>query len=387
MKITSRKNSIQHLLVTFAVFSAIIGIFFSKTCLSHESQADATPTLLKTADAFASIIEQAKPAVVNILVKKGAPKDGDGNIIQQDFFEDQLMKDFFGSSPSYKKNKKPAEQKPRYGNGSGFIISENGHIITNNHVVADAVEITVYLQNKREYSAKLIGTDSQSDIALLKIDAFNLPLLRLGDSDKLRVGEWAIAIGSPLEFIQTVTVGIISAKGRSSVGISEYEDFIQTDAVINPGNSGGPLLNIHGEVIGINTAFITQTGGYMGVGFAVPSNMAKTIIRQLEKHHKVTRGWLGVALKDVIPAKSNALASWDYQAAARVVTVSDDSPASSARLKKDDLIVALNGVAISGAADLRNKIALTVPGTGVKVEFLRAGKPKEARVEIGALER
>ncbi len=320
---------------------------------------------------------------MNILVKK-EPTGQNSNSIQQDFFEDQLIKDFFGSSPL--NNKKPTKREPRYGNGSGFIISQDGYIITNHHVVKDADKITVFLQDKRKYSAKLIGTDVQADVALLKINDIGLPILLLGDSQKLQVGEWAIAIGSPLEFIQTVTVGIISAKGRSSMGISKYEDFIQTDAAINPGNSGGPLLNINGEVIGINTAFMTQTGGYMGVGFAVPSNMARAIIPQLKKHCKMIRGWLGVGLKDVTPDDLKSIANQQFHAAARVVSVEKDSPADTAKLKKDDMIVSLNKTAIGGASDLRNQIALTSPGTKITLTFLRNKHLKDVRIKIGTLE-
>ncbi len=360
---------------------ALIIFFYPATCKSQNNPTDPIPTLRQTSNAFTSIIEQAKPAVVNILVKKEAGTNRDENAIQQDFFENQLIKDFFGSSPEPRKNNQTKPQTS-YGNGSGFLISEDGYIITNHHVAKDGVKITVHLQDKREYQAKVIGSDPQSDIALLKIDDLGLPVLLLGNSDTLRVGEWAIAIGSPLEFIQTVTVGIISAKGRSSVGVSEYEDFIQTDAAINPGNSGGPLLNIHGEVIGINTAFMTQSGGYMGVGFAVPSNMAKTIILQLQKNGKMTRGWLGVGLKDAAPADLTSAADQKYQAAARVVNISEDSPAEKAKLKKNDMIVALNETAISGAADFRNQIALTPPGTKVKITFLRNGTQKETKIKI-----
>jgi len=386
MENSEKTIPIKSVITFFSLFLLLLSPFFTETCLGQEKQTDPIPTLLKTANAFTSIIKRAKPAVVNILVKKESSKKQNSNSAQQNFFEDQLIKDFFGSSPEQIETKTHTNQKSRYGNGSGFIISQDGYIITNHHVVKDAIEVSVYLQDKREYSAKIIGTDSQSDIALLKINDIGLPVLLLGDSNELQVGEWAIAIGSPLEFIQTVTVGIISAKGRSSMGVSEYEDFIQTDAAINPGNSGGPLLNIYGEAIGINTAFMTQTGGYMGVGFAVPSNMAKTIILQLKKHSKMTRGWLGVGLKDVTPNDLKSIASQHYQAAARVVSVKEDSPADNARLKKDDMIVAVNETAIHGAADLRNQIALTTPGTKITLTFLRNGKPKKTRIRIGTLD-
>ncbi len=377
--------SLQSWIIHPALLCLFFIIFSSQTCHSNNNPADQISALASTANAFSSVIEEAKPAVVNILVKKAIAKDKDGNAIHQDFFENQLIKDFFGSTPDQQKIKPPKERKPQYGNGSGFIISADGYIITNHHVIKNAVEITVHLQDKREYKAKIIGSDPQSDIALLQIEESGLPTVPLGNSDTLRVGEWAIAIGSPLEFIQTVTVGIISAKGRSSVGISEYEDFIQTDAAINPGNSGGPLLNIHGEVIGINTAFMTQSGGYMGVGFAVPITMAKTISQQLKKHGSMTRGWLGVALKDITPSELKSATDQYYHSAARVVGVTKNSPADKAQLKTDDLLVALNKISILGAADLRNRIALTPPGTKVTIQFLRNGKQKEANIRLRAL--
>lgn len=383
MKNSEKNIPVQSVITSLSLFFLLLSLFFTETCLGQKDHADPIPALLQSANAFTSIVTRAKPAVVNILVKK-EPTGQNSNSIQQDFFEDQLIKDFFGSSPL--NNKKPTKREPRYGNGSGFIISQDGYIITNHHVVKDADKITVFLQDKRKYSAKLIGTDVQADVALLKINDIGLPILLLGDSQKLQVGEWAIAIGSPLEFIQTVTVGIISAKGRSSMGISKYEDFIQTDAAINPGNSGGPLLNINGEVIGINTAFMTQTGGYMGVGFAVPSNMARAIIPQLKKHSKMIRGWLGVGLKDVTPDDLKSIANQQFHAAARVVSVEKDSPADTAKLKKDDMIVSLNKTAIGGASDLRNQIALTSPGTKITLTFLRNKHLKDVRIKIGTLE-
>ena len=380
---TTKDRLLNKLVILSSLFSLLISTSIPESCQSQDHPTDPIPALSKTAAAFTSIIEEAKPAVVNILVKRQAPEKGTGNTLQQEFFEKQLMKDFFSSSPDPKKE--PPQQQPRYGNGSGFIISEDGYIITNHHVVKDAVEIIVHLHDKREYHATTIGSDRQADIALLKIQESPLPALTLGDSDTLQVGEWALAIGAPFGFIQTVTAGIISAKGRTNIGISDYEDFIQTDAAINPGNSGGPLLNIHGEVIGINTAFMTQQGGYMGIGFAVPINMAKIISRQLKDHGKMIRGWLGVALKDVPPVKLSTSANQEIRDAAKVIEVTKNSPADRAELKKEDLIIALNSKAISGAADLRNQIALTRPGTSMQIQFLRGGKKKETNITIGNL--
>jgi len=268
------------------------------------------------------------------------------------------------------------------GQGSGFIISKDGYILINNHVVGDADLIKVKLSDGREFKAKVIGTDPQSDVAVIKIDATNLPVLRLGDSDKLEVGEWVIAIGNPFGLSQTVTVGVVSAKGRSRIGINDYEDFIQTDAAINPGNSGGPLVNIHGEAVGMNTAIFSRSGGYMGIGFAIPINMAKAIKDQLLKKGKVTRGWLGVVIQDIDEelAKSFGLEKTE---GVLIAEVSEGSPAEKAGLKQGDIILRLNGKKVDDLGELRNKIALTAPGTKVKLEVLRENKRRTIQVTIG----
>ena len=314
-------------------------------------------------------------------MKKVASPTNASDTSHQDFFEKDLMKDFFGSVPEEQKGK-PAKENISWGNGSGFIISEDGYLVTNHHVVKNGTEFTVFLQDRRTYQARLIGSDSQSDIALLRIEDTNLPTLKFGDSSILEVGEWAIAIGSPVEFIQTVTVGIISAKGRSSIGISEYEDFIQTDAAINPGNSGGPLLNIEGKVIGVNTAFMTQTGGFLGVGFAVPSSMTEYIVSQLKIHGEVKRGWLGVSLRDCEPDEVLSLKHPAYRTATKVLKIRDNSPAQKAGLQEDDWLVAVNKEKINGAADLRNKMSMILPGTTSSITLFRDGLLLTVRVQI-----
>ncbi len=227
-----------------------------------------------------------------------------------------------------------------------------------------------------------MGTDPQSDVALIKIDGKNLPTLPLGDSDKLEVGEWVIAIGSPFELNQTVTVGVVSAKGRNRMGINDYENFIQTDAAINPGNSGGPLLNIHGEAIGINTAIFSRSGGYMGIGFAIPINMAKNIEQQLLKHGKVTRGWLGVMIQDV---DKDLAKSFDLDTTQGVLIsgVTEKSPAEKSGVKQGDVITAIDGKTLANVAELRNSIAMTAPGTKVTLTIIRDGKERKLPVTIG----
>lgn len=369
--------------ILFLIFFVCIS-FLPDTGRCQPASVDSFPSLAQTAKAFTAVAKSAKPAVVNILVKKeAAGKDGSG--AEQDFFNDELMQDFFGSSAEKFTGKKKT-QRVSYGSGSGVIIGADGYIVTNHHVVKDGVEVRVFLQDRREYQAKIIGSDARSDIALLRIDESGLPTIPLGDSEALEIGEWAIAIGSPHEFIQTVTAGIISAKGRSSVGVSEFEDFIQTDAAINPGNSGGPLLNMYGQVVGINTAFMTQSGGYMGVGFAVPVNMVRLITAQLKEHGEMVRGWLGVSLKDSLPDELLSVEDHGYRVAARVLAVAGDSPAQKAKLKRGDLIVAINKKAITGAAGLRNSVAMTSPGTRLKIQFLRNGVLRDTRVRVGRLE-
>jgi len=333
----------------------------------------------KTGKAFASVVKKAAPAVVHVGVEKSVKSSG-----QQypDFFNDPFFERFFG--PQFRhppQGQQPREYKEQAA-GSGIIITSDGLILTNNHVVGEADNITVLLADKRELKAKVIGTDPQSDVALIKIDATGLPVIPLGDSDKLEVGEWVIAIGSPFELNQTVTVGVVSAKGRSRIGINDYENFIQTDAAINPGNSGGPLLNIHGEVIGINTAIFSRSGGYMGIGFAIPINMAKAIQGQLLEKGKVTRGWLGVVIQDVNEdlAKSFGL---ENAKGALVSEVSDNSPAKDAGIQQGDVIIEVEGKTITDVSNLRNMVAMIQPGTKIPVVVIRDGKKKELQVTIG----
>ncbi|MBM9535473.1 trypsin-like peptidase domain-containing protein [Desulfobulbus alkaliphilus] len=333
---------------------------------------------------FADVIEQVTPAVVHIVVKK-TPKTTTGPTRGTDFFNDPVIADFFGEGVSVPQH--PGEKRPHYANGSGFVIDAQGYILTNAHVVADADTITVLFPDKRSLSGTLIGSDPLSDVALIRVQGRNLPFAELGDSDALRVGDWALAIGSPLQTMQTVTAGIISATGRSSVGISAYEDFIQTDAVINPGNSGGPLFNIHGQVIGINTAFVTQAGGYMGVGFAIPINMARVIAQRLQEDGGMIRGWLGVTLRDVTPDMLVAR-NWPVDAlhGAVVTRIDPDSPAAKSSLRQGDLILAFEGSAIKGAADLRNRVALSRPGSKASITHLHKGRQRTASIVLGTLQ-
>jgi len=338
----------------------------------------------RSAKAFSSVVKKAGPAVVHVAVEqeKSGRSMGQNSL---DLFNDPFFEQFFGPQFRHPRRNNPQQDNKKtfkqQAAGSGFIISSDGYIMTNNHVVGEADKITVRLADQREFPAKVVGTDPQSDVAVIKIEAKDLPVLPLGNSDALEVGEWVIAIGSPFELNQTVTVGVVSAKGRNRMGITNYENFIQTDAAINPGNSGGPLLNIHGEAIGMNTAIFTRSGGYMGIGFAIPINMAKSIEQQLRKSGKVSRGWLGVMIQDVNEDLAKSFGG-SIAGGALISEVSDGSPAKKSGLLQGDIVTAINGEKVIDVADLRNKIAMTPPNSELKLQILRDGKEKELVVTV-----
>lgn len=353
------------------------------TAASARAQDEADIALLdRTSKAFASVVKKAGPAVVHVGVEKSATSRG----MQQfpfDLFNDPFFERFFG--PQFRRPEIPRGKGRSFRQqaaGSGFIISPDGYILTNNHVVDGAERITVRLADEREFKAKVVGSDPQTDVALLKIEGRNLPVLPLGDSDALEVGEWVISIGSPFQLNQTVTVGVVSAKGRNRMGITDYENFIQTDAAINPGNSGGPLLNIRGEAVGMNTAIFSRSGGYMGIGFAIPINMAKHIEQQLRSTGKITRGWLGVVIQDVNEELAKQFGSKDKRGAL-VSDVLPDSPAQRGGLLQGDIITAINGRSIASVADLRNRIAETPPNTAVRLRVLRNGQKRDIKINLG----
>ena len=341
--------------------------------------ADAPPSqeilaLKRTSRAFSSVARKAIPAVVWINVEKTVQARGYGGT------HGSNPREFYGRS--FGRGTPPMQYKRR-GQGSGFIISKDGYILTNNHVVGDADKIMVKLNDGRELQGKLVGSDPKSEVAVIKVDAKDLPLLELGDSSKLEIGEWVIAVGNPFGLAETLTVGVVSAKGRSNLNIAEYEDFIQTDAAINPGNSGGPLLDIDGHVIGINTAIFSQSGGYMGIGFAIPINMAKAIKDQLVAGGKVVRGFLGVKLNrqqvDADMAKSFGL---DEAGGVLIAELIKGSPAETAGIEPGDIIRTVNGQKISDNSSFRNKVAMLKPGTKVDFGVFRDGKDRTIQVTI-----
>ncbi|MCK5503973.1 MAG: DegQ family serine endoprotease [Thermodesulfovibrionia bacterium] len=312
--------------------------------------------------AFSDIVKVISPAVVNISTSK--------TVIKKDstlpHFFDGPFKDFF---EPFNMPRKWKEQSL----GSGVLVSSDGYIITNNHVVEKADEIKVTLYDQQNYKGKIVGTDPKTDIAIIKISTTNLPAIKWGDSDNLHVGEFVLAFGNPYSLGHTVTMGIVSALGRANVGIADYEDFIQTDAAINPGNSGGPLVNIKGELIGINTAIFSRTGGYQGIGFAVPSNMAKSVMNQLIKEGKVTRGWLGVTIQNLTQELAGEF-GLDKSFGALVTDIFDSSPAEKAGLKRGDVILEVNGNKIKNVETLRNMVAQSKVGNKIKLKILRDGK-------------
>ncbi len=333
----------------------------------------AASTLAATPESpFVSVVEQALPAVVFIDVRKNATSGRAGDP------QAELFRRFFGDEAPRRQQQAPPSS------GSGFVIDEQGHVLTNNHVVRDASDITVTLNDRRSFKAKVVGADPETDVAVLKIEGENLPVLRLGDSDKVRIGDWAIAIGNPLGMLRgSVTVGIISAQGRSDLniygGTPQYQDFIQTDASINFGNSGGPLCNIRGEVIGINTA-INPSG--QGIGFAIPINLAKHVSDQLIAHGSVKRAMLGVFLAELTPEIAEGFGLGRTDQGVIIRDVQDDSPAARAGLKRNDVVVEFDGQPVTELQKFRIRVADTPVGRSVPVTVLRDGKRETLRVTL-----
>jgi serine protease Do len=321
------------------------------------------------------VAKQSMPAVVYIEVTETQEVVNPFTPFQNDPF----FRRFFGAPKMPRKFKRELK-----GLGSGVIIDPHGHILTNYHVAGGATKMEVTLADGSKYPARLVGGDAKTDLAVIRISAKEgLPYLTFGDSDKVEVGEWVVAIGAPQALEKTVTQGIISAKHRR--GISDptsYQDFLQTDAAINPGNSGGPLLNLYGEVVGINAAIATQSGGFEGIGFTIPSNMAKYVAKELIAHGKVQRGWLGVSIRDLTPELAKSV-HVEMLKGVLVVEATKGGPAEKAGLKKDDVIIAYRGKEVSDSNGLRNAVAETPIGTEVKITVLREGKKEELTVQIG----
>ena len=366
--------------------SISITLLFCLSLFSAFSQASSLPD-------FTDLVQDTSSSVVNIATIKHGNKYSnayDGIAEQYNLPKDMpdIFRHFFGpQGPNQRdgqgRGQAPSQQSETTSLGSGFIISSDGYILTNNHVVQGADEIIVRLSDRRELDAQLIGADERADLALLKVKATGLPEVELGNSDKLKVGEWVLAIGSPFGFDYSVTAGIVSAKGRSLPNES-YVPFIQTDVAINPGNSGGPLFNLSGEVVGINSQIYTRSGGFMGVSFAIPINVAIDVVEQLKDKGKVSRGWLGVVIQEV---NKDLAESFGLKKAkgALVAQLVPGSPAEVGGLLSGDIITAFNGQEINLSTDLPHRVGRVKPGATAKLNVVRNGKIKVIHLEIGAL--
>ncbi len=331
----------------------------------------AIPVNLKGMPTLAPMLAQVTPAVVNISVITRSPME------DNPLFRDPLFRRFFNIPDQPSRGEQSA--------GSGVIVDRaHGYVVTNNHVIENAQEIVVTLKDRRSLKAKLVGTDAGTDIAVLKIEPHNLTELKFGDSDSMSVGDFVVAIGNPFGIGQTVTSGIVSALGRTGLGIEGYEDFIQTDASINPGNSGGALVNLAGELIGINTAILGPSGSSAGIGFAVPSSMVRTVMEQILRFGEVRRGRVGVVTQDLTHDLAQSLAVGTVDGAV-VVKTEPNSPAAKAGLKAGDVVTGINGKPVRGSADLRNRMGLVPIGDEAELRVLRGGKPIAVRVRIAEL--
>jgi Do/DeqQ family serine protease len=364
--------------------AAVLG-FLGGACVQHGSsgtaafnataQAQTQPIrnasdLAALSATYAALAKQVTPAVVNVQSTTVIP----GRILRDPFNE------FFGGGgPMFREPDRKSQSL-----GSGVIMDHTGLIVTNNHVIRDATSITVTLSDKRRFPAKLLGADADSDVAVLKIDAPNLPTLNWADSDKLQVGDIVLAIGSPFNLQSTVTQGIISAKGRRDLGISAYEDFLQTDAAINPGNSGGALVDVNGNLVGINSAILSESGGNQGIGLAIPANLAKQIARQLETRGKVTRGWMGVVVEPLTSDIADQL-GLGGKGGVLVTGIYGRSPAGQLPWSQSgtDVLLSINGVNIDSPGQVRNMVAAAVPGTKLHLQVWQDGKMKEYDIQAG----
>ncbi len=328
---------------------------------------------------IADVAEKRISGVVNISSTKVIKTQSQQ--MMHPFFSDPFFRDFFGQ----RYYSIPRERRER-SLGSGVIVSKDGLVLTNNHVVENATEILVTLSDKRELEAEIVGTDPKSDVAVIRLkgDISDLQPVPIGNSGELRLGEIVLAIGNPFGLDHTVTMGIVSAKGRANVGITDYEDFIQTDAAINPGNSGGALINLKGELVGVNTAIISKSGGYQGIGFAIPSNMAKAVMGSLVKHGKVVRGWLGISIQDLDKNLAEAMGLEDTSGVL-VSDISKGGPAAKNKLKRGDVILKVNGEKMTSTGRLRNTIAAMGAGARVTLTILRDGKKKNLPITLGEL--
>jgi Do/DeqQ family serine protease len=370
-------NPSRSLLAAACLTCLLVGVFVGSRIHDVEpvTRAGSPPAPLagpsQAAD-FSAIARRATPAVVNISALQVVRSE------RSPFFSDPFFREFFGRDLPFRV---PQEER-KTSLGSGVIVSDDGFVVTNNHVIEHAREIAVTTADRRRLRAALVGTDPVTDVALLRVEGRDLPALPWGDSSAASVGEYVLAVGNPFRLNQTVTMGIISATGRSNVGIVDYEDFIQTDAAINPGNSGGALVNARAQLIGINTAIYSETGGYQGIGFAVPSNLARAVVTQLAAKGRVSRGWIGVTR--IADAVGDTVRSLGVESGNGVVVLEllRRSPADRAGLEPGDVILALDGHPVEDAAHLRNQLAVLQAGSRIRLTVLRRGRTLEIDVPV-----
>ncbi len=381
MKTTLKK--IWFPMLTMAVGAALV--FAARAASDKPAPAsvvvDEKPLVRDSRTSFAPVVKEVAPAVVNIFTTKTVKAPSARDLAP--FFDDPLFKRFFGERPNSNEEDRPRTRKER-SLGSGVIVTKDGYVLTNSHVVdgADEIKVSMAKAGEKEYTAKLIGKDTSTDIAVLKIeDGNSLPFAKLADSDKVEVGDVVLAIGNPFGLGQTVTSGIVSAMGRSNMGIEDYEDFIQTDAAINPGNSGGALIDAQGRLIGINTAILSRTGGNQGIGFAIPINLVHNMMDQLIQNGHVTRGYLGVQIQSLTPelAKQFNVPSSN---GALVGDVTADSAAAAAGVKSGDVIIKLDGKPVQDSGKLRWLVAQKAPNSKVELTVIRQGKEKSITVTL-----
>ena len=376
MKPRAKSKSLAAIAIAFFLMGLIAatGLEWTGAATATETPAPTAPETVSRPASFADLAKRMSPTVVNVKVSKARPvmsgqwSPGDNSPFGE-FFE-RFFKDMPRRGP-----------RMQQGAGSGVIISPDGYIVTNNHVIDGADTVSVTLADQQEYEAKVIGRDAKTDLAVLKIEAKQtLPVAELGDSDQLDVGDWVVAIGNPFGLNHTVTSGIVSAKGRV-IGAGPYDDFIQTDASINPGNSGGPLFDLHGNIVGINTAIIPQG---QGIGFAIPVNMAKSLLPQLMENGSVTRGYLGVGIQSLTPSLAQAM-KLDTHEGALVSDIVPDSPAAQAGIERGDVIVKFNGKDVDDSRHLAAAVAATPVGQDAEVLVLRDGREKALSLKVGAM--
>lgn len=367
-----------------------VGFIIAISTGSAVAADEAIDSLRILSSGFASVADKVSPAVVYVRVETVR-----NTTVQNPFnspFGDDIFERFFGDQFRGIPSPEQPRQRRAVGQGSGFVfrtenslLSSKAYIMTNNHVVEDADDIRVTFQDGSQFDAQITGRDPQSDIAVLEINSGDVPNLELGNSSDLQVGEWVVAMGNPFGLSHSLTVGVVSALGRNQVGITDYEDFIQTDAAINPGNSGGPLVNLDGEVIGINTAILSRTGSYGGVSFAIPVNMAANIADQLINEGEVIRGFMGIIIQDLT---QDLAQSFDIEENQGIIVseVSPDSPAERAGMQQGDIIINYEGEEVSNVGEFRNRVSLTDPGTETRLTVIRDGNPVYLEVIIGELD-